>query len=135
MKFKYSFKYENDLSIMTKFDPRKLFTKWRISEHDLLIEHGRYRQPKLPVNDRLCTSCKVIDDEVHFGMACTVQNGFAKPKMLQKFSDECPEFTNMDIYDKFNCIMTPYNEILCKITEKFPINMVNIRGHLWLLST
>ncbi len=35
MKFKFSFKFENDLSIMTKFDSRKLFTKLRISTHDL----------------------------------------------------------------------------------------------------
>ncbi len=32
---------------MTKFDSRKLFTKVRISAHDLLIERGRYRQQKL----------------------------------------------------------------------------------------
>ncbi len=48
MKFKYSFKYKNHLSIMTKFDSRKIFTKLRISAHDLLIERGRYRQPKVP---------------------------------------------------------------------------------------
>ena len=71
--------YENYLSIMTKSDSRKLFTKQRISAHNLLllIEHGRYRQPKLLVDDRLCTSCKVIDDEVHFVMTCTAHNGFS----------------------------------------------------------
>ncbi len=96
MKFKYSLKYENYLSIMTKFDSRKYFTKLRISAHDLLIECGRYRQLKLPVEDRLCTSCKDIDDEVHFVMACTAQNGFTRLRqlMLQKYSDECPGFTN-----------------------------------------
>ncbi len=111
---------------------RKLFTRLRISAHDLLIECGRYRQPKLLVENILCTSCKVIDDEVHFVMNCTAHIGFIRPRqlMLQKFSDECPGFTNMDVYDKFICIMTPDNEILCKITEKFLINMVNIRGHL-----
>ncbi len=104
---------------MTKFYSRNFFTKLLISAYDLLIEGGRYRQPKLPVEDRLCTSCKVIiDDEVHFVMACTAQNGFTRLRqlMLQKFSDECPGFTNMDVYDKFICIMTPNNEMLCKIT-------------------
>ncbi len=98
-------------------------SKLRIGAHDLLIERGRYYQPKLPVEDRLCTSCKVIDDEVHFVMTCTTQNGFIRPRqlMLQKYSDECPGFTNMDLYDKFICIMTPNNEILYKITEKFLI--------------
>ncbi len=131
MKFKHSFRYENYLSIMTKFHTRKLFTKLRISAHDLLIEHGIYHQPKVPVEDRLCTSCKVIDGEIHFVMACTAQNGFTRPRqlMLQNVSDECPGFTNMDVYDKFICIMTPNYEMLCKITEKFLINMVNIRGH------
>ncbi len=50
--------------------------------------------------------------------------------MLHKFSDKCPGFANLDLYDKFICIMTPNNEILCKITEKFVINMVNISDHL-----
>ncbi len=132
MKFKYSFKYENYLSIMTKFDSRKLFTKLRISAHDLLIERGRYHQPKLPVEDRLCANCKVINDELYFVMTCTAQNGFTRLRqlMLQTFSNECPGFTNMDVYNKFICIITPDNEILCKITENFLISMVNIRGHL-----
>ncbi len=90
MKFKYSFNYENYLSIMTKCDSRKLFTKLRISAHDLLMKCGRYSQPTLLVEDRLCTNCKVIDDEVHFVMTCTAQNGFTRPSqlMLQTFSDE-----------------------------------------------
>ncbi len=77
---------------------QQLFTKLRISAHDLLIEHGRYRQPKLPVENRLCTSCKAI--EVHFVMTCTAQNGFTRPRklMLMKFSDDCSGFTNMDLY-------------------------------------
>ncbi len=63
---------------------------------------------------------------------CTAQNGFTRPReiKLQIFSDECPGFTNMDLYNKFICTMTPNNETLCKITEKFLINMVNIMGHL-----
>ncbi len=63
---------------------------------------------------------------------CTAQNEFTRPRelMLHKFSDKCPGFANLDLYDKFICIMTPNNEILCKITEKFVINMVNISDHL-----
>ncbi len=61
---------------------RKLFTKLRINAHDLLIEHGRYFQPILPVEDRLCTSCKAIDEEVHFVMTFTAQNRFTRPQEL-----------------------------------------------------
>ncbi len=118
-------KYYNKIWLIEKYSQ-----KLRISAHDLLIERGRYRQPKLQVQDRLCTSCKAIDDEVHFVMTWTSQNGFTRELVLQKCSDQCPGSTNMDLYDKYICIITPNSEILCKLTETFLINIVNIRDHL-----
>ena len=45
-------------------EKRKLITKFRISDHDLLIETGRYKN--IPREQRCCTVCNILDDESHF---------------------------------------------------------------------
>ena len=38
--------------------PKKLRT--RLSNHNLAIEEGRYSKEKVPIEDRLCTFCNII---------------------------------------------------------------------------
>ena len=58
-KFKTTFNLENYLLSIKCINSRILFTKLRISAHDLLIEMGRYTKPKkTPVENRLCRFCK-----------------------------------------------------------------------------
>ena len=45
-------------------------TKFRISNHRLQMELGRYRG--LPVKERVCPNCHVIEDEVHFLLSCNL---------------------------------------------------------------
>ena len=48
-------------------------TKLRLSSHDLEIKKGRYRKPKLQVEDGISTLCPcgAIEDEWHVLVACT----------------------------------------------------------------
>ena len=48
---------------------RKALSAFRISAHRLNIERGRYM--KLKVEDRLCTTCNVVEDEIHAICQCT----------------------------------------------------------------
>ena len=48
---------------------RKALSAFRISAHRLNIERGRYM--KLKLEDRLCTTCNVIEDEIHAIWQCT----------------------------------------------------------------
>ena len=132
MKFKQDFKAENYLSFMAKSESRKLFTKLRISAHDLKIERERYQYPSIPVEERLCTSCGVIENEIHFVMTCSAHSQFTRvrEKFLNEIVDIVPEFADMSTQDKFIFIMSVDDETLCKVVEKFMNNMVNIRGHL-----
>ena len=52
------------------FDFRKLICKFRISDHSLAVETGRYK--KVPREDRLCNTCNIIDDEHHFLFDCVL---------------------------------------------------------------
>ena len=48
----------------------KELSKLRISPHDLMIEKGRYFRPVIPQNQRLCSSCEQVEDEIHFVLFC-----------------------------------------------------------------
>ena len=63
-KLKNEIKLEDYLSTLNNFNSRKILTKFRISDHKLKIEIGRYK--KVPREQRMCKACKVLDDEKHF---------------------------------------------------------------------
>ena len=52
------------------FQSGVFFTKFRISDHSLEIEKGRYN--KTACEERLCKNCGVIEDEAHFILKCKV---------------------------------------------------------------
>lgn len=46
-------------------------TKLRCSSHRLCIETGRWARPaSVPINERKCTFCNVLEDEFHFVLQC-----------------------------------------------------------------
>ena len=46
-------------------------TKLRVSSHRLQIEAGRWVKPnRIPVNERVCVFCNVLEDEFHFVLEC-----------------------------------------------------------------
>ena len=49
---------------------RSPFCKLCFSAHQLMIEKGRYVNPKIPPEDRICKICdlNVVEDEFHFIM-------------------------------------------------------------------
>ena len=49
LKLKWNFGFENYLHILSDFNQRKSFTKFRISNHKLKIETGRYSKPITPL--------------------------------------------------------------------------------------
>ena len=62
---------------------RIAISKLRTSSH--AIERGRYTNPKTPVHERLCHSCKKVEDEYHFVMECKNQFWFSRnvPKQIK----------------------------------------------------
>ena len=67
--FKSTFEQEPYLHL-----PRNLripLTRLRTSSHQLMTEIGRYHRPPIPVEDHLCPTCNVIEDEEHFMLECT----------------------------------------------------------------
>lgn len=51
---------------------KKSITRLRLQSNRLEIVRGRYTRPKLPLDQRLCSSCKTIDDEQHLLTNCAI---------------------------------------------------------------
>lgn len=68
--FKAEYKLEEYLTFIKNPLQRKIFTQFRISNHKLLIEYGRYQN--IPREQRLCQLCdsNEVEDEYHFTLSC-----------------------------------------------------------------
>ena len=58
------------------FEIRRLICKFRLSDHSLAIETGRYK--KIPRHLRTCNKCKTLDDENHFFLNCKLNEHLRK---------------------------------------------------------
>ena len=64
---------EKYLSEIKDIKKRVAITKFRLSDHKLEIEIGRYHRPKLKPDERLCQVCDAIEDEMHCLMSCKLK--------------------------------------------------------------
>ena len=49
---------------------RTVITRWRLSNHKLRIETGRYQVPYIERLDRKCWQCNILEDESHAIFSC-----------------------------------------------------------------
>ena len=78
-------------------EKRQIITKFIVYDHELLIEKGRYIT--IVREDRVCSICKILDDDFHFFFNCNInsklretfmnhynlkQNGFSGENDLEK---------------------------------------------------
>ena len=122
---------ENYIFSIKSFEKRKLFTKLRISSHDLHIETGRYSKPnKTPVEERICTFCSSnkVEDEYHTIMECSFYADIRGP-FLKILDDIIPYFNALNNEDKFIFIMSFNNgdTEIAKIVVDFVHQIWNTR--------
>ena len=72
----------------------------RASSHTLAIERGRYQKPPLPVEQRLCPQCNVIEDEIHFVMFCKI-NSEERKQLFDKINGTDSSFQLKPTREKF----------------------------------
>ena len=83
----------NKLKNEIKLESRKILTKFRISDHKLEIEIGRYK--KVPREQRICKACKVLDDEKHFFLYCHI-NYNIRNSLILEIVNYYPDFNQLD---------------------------------------
>ena len=74
--FKNKPKMEVYLKEITNPKFMKVLTKFRLSDHNLMIEEGRRNRPRIDRINRLCLHCNKssIEDEMHFLIKCSKYN-------------------------------------------------------------
>jgi hypothetical protein len=93
---------------------RQLFTKFRVSDHSLEIESGRYKN--ITREERKCKNCNLneIGDEYHFFLKCTanhsLRNNLFNKIILNKsdFIEEIPlkayKLSELILFELFSLI-------------------------------
>ena len=62
-------------------------------------------KPRTPVNERLCTLCNCVEDELHFVTACTI-NQTERKIMYDKICLKFPNFSQLNDAEKFIFLFT-----------------------------
>ena len=96
---KHGFHFETYLDLVKDSRYRNARAKIRSSSHPLEIERGRYTKPKTPRSNRLCSRCKVIEDERHFILECTLYK-VERHIFLCKVSNKNPMFPALTTEEK-----------------------------------
>ena len=99
--FKSNFELEAYLRNIQNTAHRTELTSLRVGSHRLAIELERYHKPKpLPVKERLCDLCNVVEDEYHFLCICPkyiAQRQEIEKKVVAIYS----EYSQMNCEQKF----------------------------------
>ena len=92
-----------------------MITKFRVSDHTLEVETGRYKN--IPRENRFCKICKdEIDDEYHFFLNCK-QNVNLRNKLLIIINKVNPNFNQYQLLDKLKYILSPKVELLPTVCD------------------
>ena len=94
---------ENYLHVIKNVEIRTQLTKFRISDHNLMIEKGRHEG--LHKSTRFCPFClDKVEDEIHFMLKCPIYSNFRGHFLRSMFA----EYINTDaipVKDMFSYLM------------------------------
>ena len=111
---KRSLRLEPYLYLVREAPFRNAIAQIRASSNTLAIERGRHTRPKTPIQERLCKSCGVIEDEANFILSFQL-NQSLMVNLMKNIETIYPEFNNMteneQIYFIFNDVIVP---LLCE---------------------
>ena len=118
-------KFKSDIKIDTYLvqnlhpNIRIALSRFRLSNHALMIEKGRHVRPKVERDKRFCNFCKIeIEDETHFLLLCPLYS--PKRTVLQNACRiNCSRFDSLTNGQKFIFIMSNENETILKTLSKF----------------
>ena len=119
LKFESYLKYSNSRSIITKF---------RISDHHLPIERGRYSRPKLPRISRVCTLCHSgVGDELHAMFYCPhLELALPRSKFLTLIYSISPQISILPPNDQMLYILAAVENDLLSATSSWLVHINKI---------
>ena len=113
--FKQNFNMEKYLQFGSRNQRRNL-CKFRISNHKLEIEQGRYKN--ISAGERTCKLCNTgVEDEIHFLLTCSVLENIRKTT-LSVIYKLYPNTENLNDKDKFIWLMTTENPDMLHLLQQ-----------------
>ena len=125
--FKVNVSFEKYLSSVKNFKHKSALTRFRLSNHNLMIEKGRHSRPKIERNDRKCFICQnMVEDEYHFITKCPLYNN-ERIHLYRVLKDNSRYFETYTDEQKKFFIMSNENEKVMAEVAKFIFNGMKVR--------
>jgi hypothetical protein len=95
---------------------RQLFTKFRVSDHSLEMETGRYKN--ITREERICKKYNLneIGDEYHFFLKCTA-NHYLRNNLFNKIILNKPDFIEEIPLNKIIFLLNANSELLAEVGD------------------
>ena len=125
--FKTSPGFEKYLDQITCVKKRTALTKFRISNHTLMIEKGRHSNPKMAKELRFCPFCpNKVEDEKHFLLECPTYEHI-RSDLYNDAKNISPTITNQPYSYRFTSLM---KESLTIPVSSFTFRAMELREFL-----
>ena len=125
--FKDTFDLEPYLLNVKNTSYRVALTRLRVGSHSLAIEVGRFHKPiPLPINDRLCSICQSVEDELHFLCICP-RYSTIREDLEYGVSSYFPGFKHLSAMQKFVFLLQSTHTHINNLVAAFVHNSFRIR--------
>ena len=120
--------FEKYLFTIGNFKHKIALSRFRLSNHDLLIEKGRHMRPRLERNDRKCFFCKdKIENEIHFLSECPLYED-ERNTLFHSCRRNCTNFDLLTTNEQIFCfVMTNENPLVIRNLAKFIFQAFKVR--------
>lgn len=97
------FQYQKYLDVINTVKLRKSLSKLRVSSHRLEIEMGRWAKPnKIPIQNRKCRTCDMLEDEYHFILECSLYTELRKQYIKRYYWNRPSMFKLIQLFKSKN---------------------------------
>lgn len=132
--FKKNISFETYLDTINNRKHRVCLSKFRLSDHNLMIEKGR--KLKLEKHLRTCKMCEDdIEDETHFIFECPKLNTNTRTSFLKQLDEKYQNLKNLDNYNKLIFLLINESSFICRLFSKYIFDMSEKRTSLLLMTT
>ena len=127
MNFKRIIKFEDYLLQVCNNKHKKTLSRFRLSNHPLMIEKGRHMRPRIERNERKCFNCKTeVEDECHFVTKCPLYATFRECLYIT-CKRNSKNFASLTDEQKFIFILSNEDIEISRALAKFLFRSFKIR--------
>ena len=126
--FKDEYSTSDYLQQLRNFNERRNLVKFKLSNHKLMIELGRYQTDHISRENRLCPLCKSnqVENETHFLLDCS-KYCLQRRTFLNRINELIPNFERKSTSESIKPLMVSNDYHVNKLVMKFISSCMNIR--------